>query len=103
MAGELITPYGLDAYDGHVYVCDNGNHRVSVHSTSDGSYERAFDGGWDAFALTQPRDCAVVRARSRAEWLVVTEATRVQVLAIQTGEPVQVRPACRLPIRPVPT
>lgn len=76
-------------------VADNGNHRIAVHSANDGSFERVLCGGAGAFALTQPRDCAVVRdpdAAGRGRWLCTTEATRVMVLALDSGSPVQVVP-----------
>lgn len=92
--GLLFTPYGLDVCDdGWVYVCDNGNDRISVHSADHGGFRETFRGGQGHLALTQPRDCAVVHRGSR-HWpidrLVVTEMTRVQVLRLDTGDPLQI-------------
>jgi len=88
--GQLFTPYGLDACVKHVYVCDNGNNRVSVHHASDGRFEAVLGGGsGDAHTLHQPRDCALVTNGAEPSRLIVTEATRLVVLSLPSGAPMQ--------------
>ena len=92
LPGQLITPFGLDAMDSLLFVCDNGNHRVSVCRVDDGAHVKCLGNGGedDRFSLNQPRDCAAIAdAASRARWLVVSEATRLQVLDIGTGAHLQ--------------
>ena len=89
--GRLFTPYGLDASDDHLYVCDNGNDRISVHRADSGAFVRTLGDARNGFGLTQPRDCAVVELNLGVgpTRLLVTEPTRLTVLSLETGEPLQ--------------
>lgn len=93
--GQLFTPYGLAAHGGTLFVADNGNDRVSCFSTTSGGFERTIGTRSGPGRLTQPRDVAVVRSDSHGhtsahDLLIVSEAHRLSIFEIFSGEPVQV-------------
>lgn len=78
VAGDLALPLGLCAHRGEVYVCDGHKHRISVFRASSGAFVRAIgEPGTGPGQMKSPFGVLVVRGM-----LVVTEATRVQVMTL---------------------
>ena len=80
--GELSLPLGICAHNGEVYVVDGHTHRISVFRASSGQFVRCIgERGSDPGQFQTPFAACVVRGM-----LLVTEATRVQVLTLD-GQP----------------
>ena len=76
--GELALPLGVCAHRGDIYVVDGHKHRISVFKASSGAFLRSIGGpGSKPGQLKSPFGALVVRGM-----LVVTEATRVQVMTL---------------------
>ena len=90
--GQFNRPTGLAAGGGELFVADTSNHRVQVLQPSDGQCVRCFGAappaaGDRAGEFTLPRGVAIDASGAR---LYVAEQRRVQVLAVQSGMPLQV-------------